>query len=80
MVTSLDTKIAVPSARKTVFVSHAAPEDNEFALWLSSKLAMAGYHVWVDRRRLLGGEDFWSEIDRVLREDTIKQIVVFNKR
>jgi hypothetical protein len=63
--------------RDMIFVTHAAPEDNEFALWLSSKLALAGYKVWVDRRRLRGGNDFWDEIDRVLRNNAIKQIVVF---
>jgi hypothetical protein len=68
------------SPRTTVFVTHAAPDDNEFALWLSSKLAMAGYRVWVDRRRLRGGADFWDEIDRVLRNDAIKQVVVFSKQ
>jgi hypothetical protein len=36
------------SSRATVFITHAAPEDNDFALWLSSKLAIAGYKVWVD--------------------------------
>jgi hypothetical protein len=65
--------------RDTVFVTHAAPEDNEFALWLSSKLALAGYRVWVDRRRLRGGDDFWDEIDRVLRNNAVKQIVVFTQ-
>jgi hypothetical protein len=65
--------------RTTVFVTHAAPDDNEFALWISSKLAMAGYGVWIDRRRLRGGDDFWDEIDRVLRNDAIKQIVVFTE-
>ncbi|WP_316227537.1 toll/interleukin-1 receptor domain-containing protein [Bradyrhizobium sp. SZCCHNR3015] len=65
--------------REAVFVSHAAPEDNEFALWLSAKLAIAGYRVWVDRRRLRGGDDFWDEIDRVLRTETIKQVVVFSR-
>src|SRR5947199_5441623 len=65
--------------RETIFITHAAPEDNEFALWLSSKLALAGYRVWVDRRRLRGGEDSWDEIDRVLRHEAIKQIVVFTK-
>jgi hypothetical protein len=49
--------------RTTVFVTPAAPEDNEFALWLSSKLALAGYRAWVDRRRLRVGDDFWDEID-----------------
>lgn len=65
--------------RQTVFISHAAPEDNQFALWLSSKLTMAGYRVWVDRNRLRGGDDFWDEIEKVLRDETIKQIVVFTK-
>jgi TIR domain len=63
--------------RTTVFITHAAPDDNEFALWLSSKLAVAGYRVWIDYRRLRGGADFWDEIDRVLRNETLKQIVVF---
>lgn len=65
--------------RNTVFLTHAAPEDNEFALWLSSKLATTGYRVWIDRRRLRGGDDFWDEIDHVLRNRTIKQIVVFTE-
>lgn len=66
------------SSRATVFLTHAAPQDNEFALWLSSKLAIAGYRVWIDRRRLRGGNDFWDEIDRVLRNEAIKQVVVFS--
>jgi hypothetical protein len=56
---------ASTNPRTTVFVTHAAPQDNEFALWLSSKLAMAGYGVWVDRRRLRGGADTSYDIDRV---------------
>ena len=70
----------LPLPRTTVFVTHAAPEDNEFALWISSKLALSGYRVWVDRRRLRGGDDFWDEIDRVLRQEAIKQVVVFTHR
>ncbi len=67
------------SDRRTIFISHAAPQDNQFALWLSSKLAMAGYRVWVDRNRLRGGHDFWDEIERVLRKEAVKQIVVFTE-
>lgn len=63
--------------RSTIFITHAAPQDNEFAVWLSSKLAMAGYRIWIDRRRLRGGDDFWDEIDRVLRTESVKQVVVF---
>jgi hypothetical protein len=72
--------VAAPTPlRETVFINHGAPEDNEFALWLSAKLAIAGYRVWVDRRRLRGGDDFWDEIDRVLRTEAIKQIVIFSE-
>jgi len=75
-----DTKMGdAPQTRDTVFVTHAAPEDNDFALWLSSKLAIAGYRVWVDKQRLRGGDDFWSEIDRMLRNEAVKQIVVFTE-
>jgi TIR domain len=71
--------MATTGPRTTVFLTHAAPEDNEFALWLASKLAMAGYRVWIDRRRLHGGDDSWDEIDRVLRTEAIKQVVVFTR-
>jgi TIR domain len=67
------------AVRDVVFITHAAPEDNEFAVWLAAKLAMAGYRVWVDKHRLHGGDDFWDEIDQVLRNDSIKQIVVFTQ-
>jgi hypothetical protein len=71
--------LSAPHTRTVVFITHAAPEDNEFALWLSSKLAMAGFRVWVDGRRLRGGADFWDEINRVLRHEAIKQVVAFSK-
>jgi hypothetical protein len=35
--------------------------------------------VWVDRRRLRGGDDALDEIDRVLRTESIKQVVVFTR-
>jgi len=73
------TPTSAPLPRNMVFVTHAAPDDNEFALWLSSKLAIAGYRVWIDRRRLRGGDDFWDEIDHVLRNEAVKQIVAFTE-
>jgi len=69
-----------PSTRSIVFLTHAAPEDNEFALWLASKLAMAGFRTWIDRRRLKGGSDSWDEIDRILRNETVKQVAVFTRQ
>jgi hypothetical protein len=52
---SSSTAITEAHSRTTVFVTHAAPEDNEFVLWISFKLAAAGYRVWVDQRRLRAG-------------------------
>jgi hypothetical protein len=78
VIQSLD-KIGAADLRTTVSVTHAAPEDYEFALWISSMLAAAGYRVWVDQCRLRGGDDFWDEIDRVLRNHAIKQVVVFSR-
>lgn len=34
--------------RDTLFISHATPEDNEFAIWIGSRLEMLGYKVWID--------------------------------
>ena len=49
--------------REMVFVSHANPEDNEFARWLALRLAGEGFPVWCDLTELLGGEDFWKDAE-----------------
>jgi len=46
-----------------VFISHANPEDNDFAWWLAAQLMNAGYKVWCDLENLIGGEDFWCELE-----------------
>ena len=62
-----------------VFVSHANPEDNDFSLWLSLQLGKHGYPVWCDLTRLLGGEDFWSDIEVVIRDGVAKFIYVLSR-
>ncbi len=52
-----------------IFVGHATPEDNYFSAWLSSKLRLFGYDVWCDLSELLGGEDFWKNIETVIRQN-----------
>jgi TIR domain len=47
------------AARAIVFISHANPEDNDFTTWLAARLALAGYEVWSDITKLIGGEVFW---------------------
>lgn len=62
--------------RDVLFISHANPEDNNFALWLTLRLAAEGYAVWCDLTELLGGEDFWKEIENVLRDRAVKFLFV----
>jgi hypothetical protein len=65
--------------RKTIFISHATPEDNEFTIWIASRLELAGYDVWIDKKGLIGGEKFWEEIDNVIRNNAIKFLLVYSE-
>ena len=65
--------------RETIFISHATPEDNDFTIWLASRLRMLGYEVWIDKTGLVGGEKFWEDIDNVIRNKAIKYLVVYSK-
>ena len=62
-----------------VFVSHANPEDNDFSRWFSLQLGKQGYPVWCDLTRLLGGEDFWSDIETAIRDGTVKFLYVLSR-
>ena len=61
--------------RTVVFISHATPDDNSFAQWLSTQLALSGYEVWTDFERLEGGELFWDTIEDVIRNRAAKVVV-----
>lgn len=65
--------------RDLLFISHANPEDNTFALWLGAHLATAGYAVWTDVTRLIGGEEFWDTIEDAIRQHASKVIVVLSR-
>lgn len=67
------------SARSVVFVSHANPEDNAFTLWIALQLANQGFAVWSDVTRLLGGEDFWRDIEGTIRARTAKFLFVLSQ-
>lgn len=64
--------------RDTIFISHATPEDNDFIIWLASRLQLLGYKVWIDKDALIAGEKFWEEIDQVIRNNTIKFLLVYS--
>lgn len=60
--------------RADLFISHANPEDNDFALWLSAKLRASGYQTWVDLENLRGGSIIWEEIEEAIRYRSAKFI------
>ena len=64
--------------RNMIFISHASPEDDEFTRWLALQLAKEGYPVWCDLTKLLGGEDFWKDIEQAIRERTCKFLYVLS--
>jgi hypothetical protein len=65
--------------RDTVFISHATPEDNEFAIWIASRLEMLGYKTWIDKKGLLGGERFWPTIQNVIKNTAIKVLLIYSR-
>jgi hypothetical protein len=65
--------------RKLIFISHANPEDNEFTLWLASRLSAQGYLVWSDLTKLFGAEVFWDDIEDAIRNHAAKVIVVLSR-
>lgn len=64
--------------RRAIFISHAAPEDNSFTIWLGAKLAAAGYEVWADVLKLNGGDDWQRKLEEALRERTCKVLLAAN--
>lgn len=62
--------------RKKLFISHAAPDDNDFTRWLALKLIGLGYEVWCDILELQKGIDFWTSIEKEIREHTCKFLIV----
>lgn len=64
--------------RVALFISHANPEDNSFAIWLGAKLSALGYEVWADVLRLRGGDDWQRKLERALRHRTRKLLLVAN--
>ena len=76
---NLENQTQYLSTRKFIFISHANPEDNDAALWLVSKLSLAGYEVWSDITRMFGGEYFWDDIEDCIRNHTSKFIILVSR-
>lgn len=67
------------SLRELVFISHANPEDNDFVKWLGANLTILGYRVWSDVTRLIGGEEFWEDIETAIRDHSSKVVVCLSR-
>lgn len=65
--------------RKVLFICHANPEDNNFTIWLASRLQLMGYTVWCDLKGLIGGEKQWEVIDNIIRSESVKFLLVVSK-
>ncbi|MHA1748684.1 MAG: toll/interleukin-1 receptor domain-containing protein [Promethearchaeota archaeon] len=63
-------------SKKTLFISHSAPQDNYIALWLAAKLKLLGYDVWVDIEDLRSGSSFWPKIENTIRNKTVKFLAI----
>ena len=66
----------VISLKDTIFISHATPDDNEFAAWLATKLELCGYKVWIDLKSLDPSDDFWLKIDNAIRNESVSSFLL----
>jgi hypothetical protein len=64
---------------QTIFISHSSPEDNYFTAWLSSKLKLLGYEVWVEMDELKSGDAFWPKIENAIRNRSCKFISIVSQ-
>jgi hypothetical protein len=62
--------------RPLVFISHATPQDNEFVLWLGTRLTPLGFEVWADILKLRGGQDWTELLEAALNERAAKVLLV----
>lgn len=65
--------------RPLVFLSHATPADNEVAMWYAAKLRQRGYRVFLDLDSLPPGSDFWSVIERTVRDRVGRFILLLSR-
>ena len=71
-------KLMDAHSRDHLFISYAV-EDQALAKWLTLKLTAAGYRVWCDQFKLLGGESYPRDIDRALKEQTFRVLALLSR-
>ena len=64
--------------RDHIFISYAT-EQSALCDWLARKLAAEGYALWYDRLKLLGGEDWPSDIDKAIKERSFRMLALLSR-
>jgi hypothetical protein len=59
-----------------IFVSYSRKDGQEFAAALRDRLLGENFSVWHDIVALEGGRDWWSQIEEVLRSETLRHFVL----
>jgi hypothetical protein len=75
----MDGQLPSLTDREVLFISHANPEDNAFATWLTLRLTREGYRVWCDVANLMGGDDFWRDIETFIRQHTCRFVFILTR-
>ena len=70
---SADSHGQMPPGADHLFISYAW-EDRVIADWLTLRLTAAGYRVWCDRFKMLGGERFPEHIDEAIKNQTFRML------
>ncbi len=64
--------------RDHIFISYAT-EQSALCDWLARRLAAEGYAVWYDRLKLLGGENWPSDIDEAINQRTFRMLALLSQ-
>lgn len=64
-------------ARDHIFISYAS-EQSALCDWLARRLAAAGYAIWYDRLKLLGGENWPTDIDKAIENRTFRMLALLS--
>lgn len=64
--------------RDHLFLSYAV-EDTPLLGWLALRLTAAGYRVWSDRLKLLGGEPYPLDIDYAIKERSFRVLALMSR-
>ena len=66
------------SNRHHIFISYAT-EQAVLCDWLARRLAAQGYAIWYDRLKLLGGENWPTEIEEAISSRTFRMLALLSR-